>query len=76
MKEIHFSVCNEPSEVDEVLKAFNQKRSAIAQAQLHWIPWDHQKDELNAMALHGKGADVSQVGGPVVNDLIAMNALR
>jgi multiple sugar transport system substrate-binding protein len=75
MKQIHFSVFNEPSAVDEVLKAFNQKRSAIAQ--VHGISWDHQKDEMTAMALHGKSVfDVSQVGGPLVNDLVAMNALR
>jgi multiple sugar transport system substrate-binding protein len=40
------------------------------------MPWDDYKQELTAVALHGRGMDVSQVGGPLVNDLVAMNALR
>jgi multiple sugar transport system substrate-binding protein len=76
MKEVRFSVCNEPDDVQATLKLFNQKHLSATQVQLHWVPWDHQKQELTAMALYGKGVDVSQVGGPVVSDLIAMNALR
>lgn len=76
MKELRFSVCNEPDDVEATLKLFNQKHLSAGQVQLHWVPWDHQKQELTAMALYGQGADVSQVGGPVVSDLVAMNALR
>ena len=76
MKELRFSVCNEPSVVHEVLQPFDRNRPPAAKVQLHWLPWDHQKQELTAMAIHGGGADVSQVGGPMINDLIAMDALR
>lgn len=75
MKELSFSVCNEPSNTFEILDHFNTKRPTYAQVRLHWLPWDHQKQELTAMAFYGKGADVSQVEGPVVSDLVAMNLL-
>ena len=76
MKELRFSVCNEPTVVHEVLQSFNRNRPPAAKVQLHWLPWDHQKQELTAMAIHGSGADVSQVGSPMISDLIAMDALR
>jgi multiple sugar transport system substrate-binding protein len=31
---------------------------------------------MTSMAIHGHGIDVSQIGAPVVNDLVAMNVLR
>ena len=76
MKELRFSYCNEPSDVLDILKPFNADRPATAQVQLHLMPWDNYKQELTAMALYSQGADISQVGGPLVNDLIAMKALR
>jgi ABC-type glycerol-3-phosphate transport system substrate-binding protein len=41
------------------------------------IPWGDYKQELSQVAIHqSKNFDVSQAGAPVVNDLLAMNALR
>lgn len=76
MRELKFSVCNEVNAVHDVLKPFNENRPANAQVNLQWIPWDQQKKEMTSMALYGQGVDVSQVGGPVVSDLVSMNALR
>jgi len=76
MNELRFTACNDSDDILESLKPFNSNRPEHAQVQLHWIPWDHQKQELNAIALYGKGGDVSQVGGPLVSDLVTMNALR
>ena len=76
MDELRFTACNDPADILESLKSFNSNRPEYAQVQLHWIPWDHQKQELTAIALYGKGGDVSQVGGPLVSDLVAMTALR
>ena len=55
MKELSFSVCNEPSNTFEILDHFNTKRPTYAQVRLHWLPWDHQKQELTAMAFLWKG---------------------
>jgi multiple sugar transport system substrate-binding protein len=78
MNAIRFSICkdrDDPIEPFEVaLAPFNQAHSSPVE--LHIIPWDNYKQELTAMALYGQGVDVSQVGAPVVNDLVAMNSLR
>jgi multiple sugar transport system substrate-binding protein len=78
MNTIRFSICkdrNDPIEPFEaVVASFSKGHSSPVQ--LHSIPWDNYKQEVTAMALYGQGVDVSQVGAPVINDLVAMNALR
>lgn len=50
---------------------------ALSKIQLHTLSlfWGSYKQELVNMALHNKGVDVSQVGFPLTEDLIGMNAL-
>ena len=76
MKELKFSISDTPTDIIDVLRPFNKKRSADKQVLLQKVPWEHAKQELTAMALYSQGVDVSQVGGPFVDDLIAMRALR
>jgi multiple sugar transport system substrate-binding protein len=78
MDALKFSICKDAQDArepyDTVLAPFN--RAQARPVQLQDIPWNNYKPEITAMALHGQGVDVSQVGAPLVNDLAAMNSLR
>jgi multiple sugar transport system substrate-binding protein len=80
MTAIDISIClsrdQSSADMDVVLEPFNTSRSAGSHAHVTVIPWDVYKDELTAIAIYGKGPDISQVGAPLVNDLVVMNALR
>src|SRR6188768_2686266 len=81
MSVIKFSICKDPNDTNgpyqAVLDPFMQThRNTTVQLQI--IPWDNYKQELMGIALHGQSAlvDVSQVGQPVISDLVAMNVIR
>lgn len=78
MNAIKFSICKDPNDPIEpfnaALAGFNQARRKPVE--LHAIPWANYKQEIAAMAIHGHDADVSLVGAPMVNDLVAMDSLR
>jgi len=80
MPPIEITIClsrdQNSTHLDAVLESFNAARSASSGARVTVIPWDAYKDELTAIAIYGKGPDISQVGAPLVNDLVVMNALR
>jgi multiple sugar transport system substrate-binding protein len=77
---VDLSIClsrNEsPADLEAVLKPFNMSRSAASAVKVTVTPWETYKDEITATAIYGKGPDVSQVGAPLVNDLVVMNSLR
>lgn len=58
-----------------LLKLSDNQALAGLQVDIHPIFWAEYKQEINAMAFSGRGSDVSQVGFPLTDDLVAMNAL-
>ena len=80
MSPVELSICltriQTTQDIDHLLEPFNAKRSADNQAKVRVIVWDNYKTELTSMALYGRGSDISQVGAPLMSDLLAMNALR
>jgi multiple sugar transport system substrate-binding protein len=62
--------------METVLKPYNLAHPVNSAAKVTVIPWETYKDELTAIAIYGKGPDISQVGAPLVNDLVVMNSLR
>jgi multiple sugar transport system substrate-binding protein len=80
MPPIEITIClsrdQTSADLDAVLVPFNRARSASSGARVTVIPWDIYKDDLTAIAIYGKGPDISQVGATLVNDLVVMNALR
>jgi multiple sugar transport system substrate-binding protein len=58
------------------LEPYNASRPPESRVEVTNIPWGEYKDTLTQLALHDRGVGVSEVGAPVVNDLLAMNALR
>jgi multiple sugar transport system substrate-binding protein len=77
---IDLSICLSRNQIaadlEAVLKPYNMTRAASSAVHISVIPWETYKDELTATAIYGKGPDISQVGAPLVNDLVVMNALR
>lgn len=80
MSPIELSVCltriQTTEDIDRLLAPYNAKRPPDGRVNVHVILWDDYKSELTSMALYGRGSDVSQVGAPLMSDLLAMNALR
>ena len=80
MTQMDLSICLSPdqtsADLDTVLHPYNLAHPAQPPIKISVIPWESYKDELTAIAIYGKGPDVSQVGAPLVNDLVVMNALR
>jgi multiple sugar transport system substrate-binding protein len=80
MARVDLSIClsrkEVPADLEAVLKPYNTARAASSTVKITVIPWETYKDELTAIAIYGKGPDVSQVGAPLVNDLVVMNSLR
>jgi multiple sugar transport system substrate-binding protein len=79
MKSVELSLCFNPDQEQtyllELLKS-SVDRLADVQVNIHPMLWDDYKQEITMMALHSRGSDVSQVGFPLTDDLIAMNALQ
>lgn len=80
MSSLEISLClsrdQTAADLEAVLKPFNQARSTSSGVRITVFQWEVYKDELTAIAIYDKGPDVSQVGAPLVNDLVVMNALR
>jgi multiple sugar transport system substrate-binding protein len=78
MGKITLSLCVGHSVASDYFSSLTTPFEKLRNSQIstHLMPWDSYKQELTAIALHGRGVDVSQVGGPLVNDLVAMNGLR
>jgi multiple sugar transport system substrate-binding protein len=77
---VELSICLSRNQVSDdleaVLKPYNLAHAVSSAVKITVIPWETYKDELTAIAVYGKGPDISQVGAPLVNDLVAMNSLR
>ncbi|HSB02068.1 MAG TPA: extracellular solute-binding protein [Anaerolineales bacterium] len=80
MKTVELSLCFNPdqesSHMLELLRSSADRSLADLQVDIHPMLWDGYKQEITMMALHNRGSDVSQVGFPLTDDLIAMNALQ
>ena len=80
MKPIELSLCfnhdQQSTYLSELLKSSAGQSLADLQVNIHPMLWDDYKQEITMMALYGRGSDVSQVGFPLTDDLIAMNALQ
>jgi multiple sugar transport system substrate-binding protein len=79
MSPLQLSICGPQTNVavmQGLLKPYNAARPIEAQTQVTAVPWDHYKQELTQIAVRNQGLGVAQVGAPVVNDLLAMNALH
>jgi multiple sugar transport system substrate-binding protein len=77
---IELSLCFNPDQKNtylaELLKSSASKSLADLQVNIHPMLWEDYKQEITTMALYNRGSDVSQVGFPMTDDLIAMNALQ
>jgi multiple sugar transport system substrate-binding protein len=77
---IDFSVCltseQNTTPFEKVLESFNNSLHGRARAVVSVVLWNNSTQELTSMALHSRGADVSQIGAPLINDLFTMNALK
>ncbi len=79
MEQFEISIMYDASEVDHlrrVLGPFNAARRPDSRAQVMGIRWADTWAELLKIALYRTGADVSQIGAPLVNDMLSMNVLR
>ena len=80
MQPIELSLCFNPDQqsthLSELLKSPADPSLAGLQVNIHPMFWDDYKQEITTMALYSRGSDVSQVGFPLTDDLIAMNALQ
>jgi len=73
------SLCFNPDQNPSVLlKALRSSSDPLLNKMaldIRSILWQDYKEELISMALYNTGSDVSQVGFPVTEDLLSMNAL-
>ena len=80
MRAVDLSLCfNQDQEntfLAVLLKASENRLLGNVQLNVRPMLWQDYKQELTSMALQNRGVDVSQVGFPLTNDLVAMNALR
>ena len=80
MDNFEFSIClsnNQSSELMEnILSRFNARFPSDPQISVHTVFWDDYRTEMNAVGVYRRGPDISQTGGPMINDLVALNALR
>lgn len=79
MSPVNFSICGSEKDamlMQTFLEPYNASHSSEARVDVTNIPWDESKNTLTQMALYDRGEGVSEVGAVVVNDLVAMNALR
>jgi multiple sugar transport system substrate-binding protein len=79
MGAVELSLCFNPNQENthlaELLKSLPNQALAELQVNVHPMLWDGYKQEITTMALYNRGSDVSQVGFPLTDDLVAMNAL-
>ncbi len=78
MDEIELTVQQHTSQTAEVLTRLLQQFEAQSRVRvkLRLLDWLSARAELDRVALHGQGPDVSEIGSTWVTELIAMNALR
>lgn len=78
MGEIEFSVIEDSPEDTQVLSHLLKQFQAQygVKVQLHVMEWEDAWQKLMAIALEGRGPDVSHVGSSWVSSLVMMNALR
>ena len=80
MDNFEFSIClsnNQSSELMEnILSRFNARFPSDPKISVHSVFWDDYRTEMNAVGVYRRGPDISQTGGPMINDLVALNALR
>lgn len=79
MAPIKFSICGserDAARMQTFLEPYNASRHPELRVEVSNVPWEEDKDTLTQMALYNRGVGVSEVGAPVVNDLLAMDALR
>jgi multiple sugar transport system substrate-binding protein len=73
------SLCFNPDQkssfLTDLLKSSTNPLLQKLQVKVRPLLWGEYKEELVSMALHNNGADMSQVGFPLTEDLISMNAL-
>ncbi len=79
MNVTELSLCFTPGQESlflvDLLKTSTNPLLSKIQLKIRPLFWDGYKQELVNMALQNNGADVSQVGFPLTEDLIGMNAL-
>lgn len=73
-KTVEFSVCTNPGQDTHYLA--ERLQHAPYRVKLTTFLWEESWKVFTDYALHRRGADVSQVGAPLIGDLVAMNALR
>ena len=76
MPKLEWSTIEHDNDFTQPLVDMFKKVSPQVKVEASSILWENYKQELTSMAIYGHGADVSQAGAPVVNDLVAMNTLR
>jgi multiple sugar transport system substrate-binding protein len=79
MSPIKFSICGSETEglrMQAFLEPYNASRPPETRVEVTSIPWDEDKETYTQMALYNRGDGIAEVGAPVVNDLLAMDALR
>ncbi len=78
MDEIELSVQQHTPQTTEVLTTLLQQFEAQThiRVKLRVFDWLSARTELDRIAVHGQGPDVSEIGSTWVTELIAMNALR
>jgi multiple sugar transport system substrate-binding protein len=81
MEEIELSVMQhtaDPALTTNVLKPLLDQFRAQTRVQVHLqcLDWVTDRQELTKMALYHHGPDVSEVGSTLVNEKVAMNAIR
>lgn len=78
MLEIEFSVIEDSPEDTEVLSRLLEEFQAQygVKVRLHVMAWEGAWQKLMAIALDGRGPDVSHLGSTWVSSLVMMNSLR
>jgi multiple sugar transport system substrate-binding protein len=74
------TICREPDQgypvLQELLGEFQQQQPSYPKVEVRPISWGEYRNEVVGVAIHNKAGDISQIGAPLVSDLLAMNALR
>jgi ABC-type glycerol-3-phosphate transport system substrate-binding protein len=75
---LRWSVCEQDNSITlPLVNGFREKLIRKPEVEVISIPWVDVKQELAQIAIYrSEGLDVSQAGAPLINDLVAMNALR
>lgn len=80
MSQFTLTICREPDQdypvLQKLLEEFHQQQPSYPKVEVRPISWGEYRNEVVGVAIHNKAGDVSQIGAPLVSDLLAMNALR